>query len=45
MSLILYHDDTQRLLAERSREEKQQEHGEVFVTEIKKFTRFYPAEE
>ncbi|XP_012233484.1 peptide methionine sulfoxide reductase isoform X1 [Linepithema humile] len=45
MSLILYHDEEQRLLAEKSREQEQQERKETFVTEIKKFTRFYPAED
>lgn len=45
MSLILYHNEEQRLLAEKSREQEQKQRGEVFVTEIKKFTRFYPAEE
>lgn len=45
MSLILYHDEEQRLLAEKSREQEQQERKEIFVTEIKKFTKFYPAEE
>lgn len=44
MSLVLYHDDEQRLLAEKSREQEQRKRGEVFVTEIKKFTNFYPAE-
>lgn len=45
MSLVLYHDDEQRLIAEKSREQEQRIRGEVFVTEIKKFTKFYPAEE
>lgn len=45
MSLILYHDEEQRLLAETSREQEQKARKEVFVTEIKKFTTFYPAEE
>ncbi|EZA52657.1 hypothetical protein DMN91_002068 [Ooceraea biroi] len=45
MSLILYHDDEQRLLAENSREHEQQERGESFTTEIRKFTNFYPAED
>jgi peptide methionine sulfoxide reductase MsrA len=45
MSLILYHDEEQRLLAEKSREHEQQERKELIVTEIKKFTKFYPAEE
>ncbi|XP_011684889.1 PREDICTED: peptide methionine sulfoxide reductase isoform X1 [Wasmannia auropunctata] len=45
MSLILYHDEEQRLVAEKSREQEQQKRGEVFMTEIKKFTQFYPAED
>ncbi|KAL6257383.1 hypothetical protein P5V15_010956 [Pogonomyrmex californicus] len=45
MSLILYHDEEQRLLAEKSREQEQRKRGEVFITEIKKFTKFYPAED
>lgn len=45
MSLILYHDEEQRLLAEKSREQEQEQRKEIFVTEIKKFTEFYPAEE
>lgn len=45
MSLILYHDEEQRLQAEKSREQEQRKRGEIFVTEIKKFTKFYRAEE
>lgn len=45
MSLILYHDEEQRLLAEKSRDQEQRKRGGVFITEIKKFTQFYPAEE
>lgn len=45
MSLILYHDEEQRLLAEKSRDHEQRERGELFITEIKKFTKFHPAEE
>lgn len=45
MSLILYHDEEQRLLAEKSREQQQRKHGEALTTEIKKFTKFYVAEE
>ncbi|XP_011642964.1 peptide methionine sulfoxide reductase isoform X2 [Pogonomyrmex barbatus] len=45
MSLILYHDEEQKLLAEKSREQEQRKRGEVFITEIKKFTKFYPAED
>jgi peptide-methionine (S)-S-oxide reductase len=44
MSLILYHDEEQRLLAEKSREQEQLKRGENFVTEIMKYTKFYPAE-
>ncbi|XP_077273671.1 methionine sulfoxide reductase A isoform X3 [Temnothorax americanus] len=44
-SLILYHDEEQRLLAEKSREQEQRKRGEVFVTEIKKFAKFHPAED
>ncbi|XP_058807706.1 peptide methionine sulfoxide reductase [Phymastichus coffea] len=45
MSLILYHDEEQRLVAERSRERLQREKNERFVTEIHQFQRFYPAED
>jgi len=45
MSLILYHDEEQKLQAEKSREQEQRKRGEVFVTEIQKFSKFYPAEE
>jgi len=45
MSLILYHDEEQRLQAEKSREQEQRKRGEVFVTKIEKFTKFYSAEE
>lgn len=45
MSLILYHDDEQKLQAEKSREQEQNKHGAAFVTEIRKFEKFYPAED
>ncbi|KYN10631.1 PREDICTED: peptide methionine sulfoxide reductase isoform X1 [Trachymyrmex cornetzi] len=45
MSLILYHDEEQRLQAEKSREQEQRKRGEVFVTEIQKSSKFYPAED
>ncbi|XP_019701190.1 peptide methionine sulfoxide reductase isoform X2 [Harpegnathos saltator] len=45
MSLILYHDEEQRSLATESQELKQREVGEIFITEIKKFIKFYPAED
>lgn len=44
-SLILYHDEEQRSLAEKSRAHEQRQRGEQFVTEIKEFEKFYPAEE
>ena len=43
--MILYHDEEQRTLAEKSRAHKQRERGELFITEIKEFEKFYPAEE
>lgn len=45
MSLILYHDDEQRILAEKSRDCLQREKNEKFVTEISPFRKFYPAED
>ena len=46
MSLILWHDEDQRIIAEKSRETQQKElKNEKITTEIKKFTQFYPAEE
>lgn len=46
-SAIFYHDDQQRQLAEKSKEElgKSGRFAKPIVTEIVKFTRFYPAEE
>ncbi|XP_015595547.1 peptide methionine sulfoxide reductase isoform X2 [Cephus cinctus] len=45
MSLILYHDEEQRAVAEKSRDHEQRERGETFVTEIQPFKKFYPAED
>lgn len=45
MSLILYHDEEQKMIAEKSKDQEQRERGETFVTEIKPFEKFYPAEE
>ncbi|XP_032683034.1 peptide methionine sulfoxide reductase isoform X2 [Odontomachus brunneus] len=45
MSLVLYHDEEQRSLAAKSQDLKQREVGKVFVTEIRKFTKFYAAED
>ncbi|XP_014479393.1 PREDICTED: peptide methionine sulfoxide reductase isoform X2 [Dinoponera quadriceps] len=44
MSLVLYHNEEQKSLVEKSRDLKQQEVGKVIVTEIHKFVKFYPAE-
>ncbi|KAK0169885.1 hypothetical protein PV328_010519 [Microctonus aethiopoides] len=43
-SLILYHDDEQKTIAEKSYEQEQSERGEILTTTIKKFEKFYPAE-
>ncbi|XP_014213013.2 peptide methionine sulfoxide reductase [Copidosoma floridanum] len=45
MSLILYHDEEQRITAEKSRDRQQHEKNEKFSTEIRAFERFYPAED
>ncbi|XP_035721564.1 peptide methionine sulfoxide reductase-like isoform X1 [Vespa mandarinia] len=45
MSLILYHDEEQKMIAEKSKDHEQRERGETFVTEIKPFEKFYPAED
>lgn len=45
MSLILYHDEEQKLLAEKSREQEQYKHTDLILTEIRKFEKFYLAEE
>lgn len=46
-SAIFYHDEKQRLLAEKSKKEMDSSgwFGKPIVTEIRKFTEFYPAEE
>ncbi|XP_046736819.1 peptide methionine sulfoxide reductase [Diprion similis] len=44
MSLVLWHDEEDRLTAEQSREKEQRKRGEPLITEIKRFERFYPAE-
>ena len=45
MSIILYHDEEQKLIAEQSKEKKQRELRQNVITEIKPFSKFYPAEE
>ncbi|XP_051169454.1 peptide methionine sulfoxide reductase isoform X1 [Leptopilina boulardi] len=45
MSLILYHDEEQRISAEKSRDHEQRERGEQLITKIKEFQKFYPAED
>ncbi|XP_076244505.1 methionine sulfoxide reductase A isoform X2 [Calliopsis andreniformis] len=45
MSLILYHDEEQKLLAEKSREQEQRKRTDLVLTEIRKFEKFYPAED
>ncbi|XP_066581722.1 peptide methionine sulfoxide reductase-like isoform X2 [Prorops nasuta] len=45
MSLILYHDEEQRLQAEKSLEYEQHIRGEKFVTEVRQFKKFYAAED
>ncbi|XP_011502228.1 PREDICTED: peptide methionine sulfoxide reductase [Ceratosolen solmsi marchali] len=45
ISLILYHNDEQRILAEKSRDYLQREKNEKFITEISPFRKFYPAED
>jgi peptide-methionine (S)-S-oxide reductase len=44
-SIILYHDEAQKRVAERSREQAQSQFEKPIVTEIVPLTRFYPAEE
>ncbi|XP_076668324.1 methionine sulfoxide reductase A isoform X2 [Andrena cerasifolii] len=44
MSLVLYHDEEQKLLAEKSCEQEQRKRTDLVLTEIRKFERFYPAE-
>ncbi|XP_076636601.1 methionine sulfoxide reductase A isoform X2 [Colletes latitarsis] len=45
MSLILYHDEEQKLLAEKSRERQQRKRSDLVLTEIRRFEKFYPAED
>lgn len=45
MSLILYHNEEQKMIAEKSLDNKQQERNQTFITEIKPFTKFFVAEE
>lgn len=45
MSLILYHDEEQKISAEKSRDHEQRERNEQLITKIKEFQKFYPAEE
>ncbi|KAH0546462.1 peptide methionine sulfoxide reductase [Cotesia glomerata] len=44
-SLILYHDDEQKIEAEKSLSEEQNKQGKNFTTQIKNFDKFYPAED
>ena len=44
-SIILYHDEKQKLIAEKSRLATQSGHHNPIVTEIVPFTKFYPAGE
>jgi peptide-methionine (S)-S-oxide reductase len=44
-SIILYHDEKQRLLAEKSKLAAQENFRSPIVTEIVPFTKFYPAED
>jgi len=44
-SIILYHDEAQKLAAEKSRAEAQKDFKHPIVTEIVPFTKFYAAEE
>src|SRR5205809_563947 len=43
-SIILYHDDAQRVAAEKSKAAVQKEFDGKIVTEIKPVTKFFPAE-
>ncbi|XP_011313541.1 peptide methionine sulfoxide reductase-like, partial [Fopius arisanus] len=43
--LILYHDEEQKTIAEKSRVHEQRERGEHLTTTIKAFEKFYPAED
>ncbi len=44
-SIILYHDERQKLIAEKSRLAAQSDFHHPIVTEIVPFTKFYPAED
>lgn len=44
-SLILYHDEEQKIVGEKSRDHEQRERREVLTTDIREFEKFYPAEE
>ena len=44
-SIILYHDEKQKLTAEKSKLAAQQDATKTIVTEIVPFTKFYPAED
>jgi peptide-methionine (S)-S-oxide reductase len=44
-SIILYHGEQQKLVAEKSKQEAQRNFKHPIVTEIVPFTKFYPAEE
>lgn len=44
-SIILYHDDRQKLIAQKSKLEAQKDFKHPIVTEIVPFTKFYPAED
>jgi peptide-methionine (S)-S-oxide reductase len=44
-SIILYHDEKQKLIAEKARLAAQKDFGHPIVTEIVPFTKFYPAED
>lgn len=45
MSLILYHDEEQKRMAEISMKREAQERNEQLITEIAPAGAFYPAEE
>jgi len=44
-SVIFYHDEKQKLAAEKSEKEAQENFNDPIVTEIKPLTTFYPAED
>ncbi len=44
-SVIFYHNESQKVLAEKSRSEAQKQHEKPIVTEIKPLVQFYQAEE